>query len=186
MENDKTLADYDSGHEKMKPENYKTETRLLNFGYEKHTEEKPMKKRFAFSILLISLLVSCFAFNTYAKTYKIKTPPFRLLKIGSKNLTKYANKECWMGHKNDVNADGVIEICLNDFKGKVKKNSRIRIKLKKGYKYEMLYDNGKKLKKIKNNFRLPKWNNNCRIYLGVKKGNYTAPYDIRNTYDSDY
>ena len=51
----------------------------------------------------------------YAKD--IKHSPFKMLKIGSKNLTKAVNKSCYMAKF----YDGCLEMSLSDFKGKVKK-----------------------------------------------------------------
>ena len=140
-------------------------------------------------ILIVSVFVLLIALssNAFAKNYKIKRPsPFKTLKIGSKNLTKYANKECWMAHVNDTSADGIIEIYLSDFKGTVKNNSRIVAKMKKGYKVEIRYYDGEKERRIKSNAKLPRWNNNCRISLVVKKGKYRVPYGIENAYEDEY
>ena len=74
--------------------------------------------------------------------------------------------------------DGGSEIYLYDYKGKMKKGSRLKIKLKNGYKAKIRYvciQNGK-WKEIKDNFKLPRSGNDWYIDLQVKKGKATAYY----------
>ena len=72
-------------------------------------------------VYIAATLMMCFGLITntpksyYAKD--IKHSPFKMLKIGSKNLTKAVNKSCYMAKF----YDGCLEMSLSDFKGKVKK-----------------------------------------------------------------
>jgi len=126
-------------------------------------------------VLIAVVFIACVcmmfakAESIYAKTTNPK--PFKLLKIGSKNLTKAANNSCMLY---TGRFDGGSEIYLYDYKGKMKKGSRFKIKLKKGYKAKIHYVRNDKWKKIKNNFKLPRSGKDWYIDLQVKKGKATA------------
>ena len=57
--------------------------------------------------------------------------PFKLLKVGSKNVTR-KTKHIWLGTASLKSWDGFIDIYMG--KVKLKKGSRLKYKLKKGYK----------------------------------------------------
>ena len=143
----------------------------------KKKDARPFCRNGFVLIAVVYIACICMLFakteNIYAKTTNPK--PFKLLKIGSKNLTKAVNDSCMMY---TGRFDGGSEICLNDYKGKMKKGSRLKIKLKNGYKAKIRYvciQNGK-WKEIKDNFKLPRSGNDWYIDLQVKKGKATAYY----------
>jgi len=104
---------------------------------------------------------------SYAKD--ITASPFKSLKIGSKNIVKYT-KKCWM---TDGLLDGCIEVPIGDVKGKVKNGSRIKYKLKKGFKMKAaFYLTPKGKKRIKNNQKISGWKSSYGVAMVVKKGKY--------------
>jgi hypothetical protein len=107
----------------------------------------------------------------------IGVSPFKLLKVGSKNVTK-KTKHLWMDTVSFKKWDGVIEIYMG--KVKLKKGSRLKYKLKKGYKAKFyIHYTDKKgkqyTKKIKNNSKLPNCGSSFWIDCFLKKGKYNAP-----------
>ena len=128
-------------------------------------------------VLIAVVFITCICMifakteSIYAKTSNPR--PFKLLKIGSKNITKAANDLCMLY---TGRFDGGSEIYLYDYKGKMKKGSRFKIKLKKGYKAKIKYVRNGKWKRIKNNFKLPHSGNDWYIDLQVKKGKASAYY----------
>ena len=108
----------------------------------------------------------------------IKHSPFKMLKIGSKNLTKAVNKSCYMAKI----YDGCLEMPLSDFKGKVKKGSKLKYKLKKGYKAKFTLFDGKKMKKIKNKSKITWCAKDWAIYMTVQKGKYYIYYGFLSEY----
>lgn len=139
-------------------------------------------------VLIAVVFIACICMmlakteSIYAKTSNPR--PFKLLKIGSKNITKAANNFCMLY---TGRFDGGSEIYLLDYKGKMKKGSKFKIKLKKGYKAKIYYVRNNKWKKIKNNFKLPSMGNDWYIDLQVKKGKATAYFWLypMSEYDED-
>lgn len=127
-------------------------------------------------VYIAATLMICFGLIAITpKSYSakaIKRSPFKLLKIGSKNLTKAVNKDCYMLKI----FDGCLEYHLSEFKGKVKQGSRIKYKLKKGYKATITLYDGKKTKKLKNNGKITWRTKEWELYMTVRKGKYYTYY----------
>ncbi len=105
---------------------------------------------------------------------------FVYFKIGSKNYTKVINKKVWMD-KTDF-FDGVIEIYLKNHsvKGKAKAGSKVRYKLKNGFKLKLYYNDGNRTRTIKNGSKLKKWNADCFISGSMTKGKYSTYFTLIN------
>ncbi len=100
--------------------------------------------------------------------------PFKLLKVGSKNLTKGANQG-YMPYAGSF--DGGVELWMDDYKGSIKKGSKFKIKLKSGYKSIIYFcREGKKQKRIKNNFKIPSSDDDWYISLTIKEGKKKSYY----------
>ncbi len=115
-------------------------------------------------------------------SYARGAKPFKLLKVGSKNLTKGANRG-YMPYAGKF--DGGIELWMYDYKGTIKKGSKFKIKLKPGYKSIIYFcREGKKNKRIKNNFKIPSSQEDWFISLTVKEGKKKSYYWL--VFGSDY
>ena len=135
-----------------------------------------MKKKNALFLLLITILILSFCMVTPARKYD-DVSPFKLLKVGSKNVTR-KTKHIWLGTASLKSWDGFIDIYMG--KVKLKKGSRLKYKLKKGYKavFSIQYTDKKGKfhnKKIKNKGKLPYNVKEYFLYCNISKGKYKAP-----------
>ena len=133
-------------------------------------------------VVAAAVIIACVSLlaarpDTYHAKAKAARKTFKTLKIGSKNLTKDANT--W--DLNTTGSDGAMDFYLNEYSGVVKKGSKLKVKVNKGYKAKMYFVSwsgaeSPKRKKIKNNFKLPTSDNNWFIEIDVKRGKTVGHY----------
>lgn len=132
-------------------------------------------------------LVAC----AFGKTTSMgDVSPFKTLKIGSRNVTKYT-RHVWMDKVSFKKWDGVIELYMGPTP--IRKGDRLKYKLKKGYKVKFYvnYEDSKgkyHRKRIKNKGKLPACGTNYVLEAYLSKGKYHAPLCLYpyDDYDDDY
>ncbi len=138
------------------------------------------KVSFRWKQMLLILIIGLFLTGAQPAEAKSKNvSPFKTFKLGALNVKSRVNKSLWMCDNAFEASDGVPEAFFSYAEmARIKKGSRVRIKMKKGYKVTkmvMYYTkNGKrKTQKLKNKTKLKAGGRNIEcIAMYLRKGKW--------------
>lgn len=155
--------------------------------------KKNHKVSFRWKQMVLILIAGLFLTGAQPAEAKTKNvSPFKTFKLGALNVKKRVNESLWMCDNAFEASDGVPEAFFSYAEmARVKKGSRVRFKLKKGYKITkmvMYYTkNGKrKAQKLKNKTKLKAGGRNIQhIAMYLRKGKWRIYAIIVPTEDDD-